>query len=148
MSNLLFLLRLQVLLRIHATCGCILRVWFRDLICTVLQEAMRLYSSAVDKFEKVLAIKPDSVSVLVTCGLALKDMALCMSLDDPDTLINLEVTSSSIHSLICLTTAHLCCFKCISFTLSMQLARQAVVLSSSTFSTLEFAVLCLMLLLK
>ncbi|KAL0033584.1 hypothetical protein WJX79_005150 [Trebouxia sp. C0005] len=54
------------------------------------EEAMRLYSSAVDKFEKVLAIKPDSVSVLVTCGLALKDMALCMSLDDPDTLINLE----------------------------------------------------------
>lgn len=28
--------------------------------------------------------------MLVTCGLALKDMALCMSLDDPDTLINLE----------------------------------------------------------
>lgn len=52
---------------------------------------MRLYSSAVDKFEKVLALKPDNVSVMVTCGLALKDMALCMSLDDPDTLINLEV---------------------------------------------------------
>ncbi|DBB01005.1 hypothetical protein WJX77_011002 [Trebouxia sp. C0004] len=54
------------------------------------EDAMRLYSSAVDKFEKVLALKPDNVSVLVTCGLALKDMALCMSLDDPDTLINLE----------------------------------------------------------
>ena len=52
---------------------------------------MRLYSSAVDKFEKVLAIKADNVPVLVNCGLALKDMALCMSLDDPDTLINLEV---------------------------------------------------------
>ncbi len=79
---------------------------------------MRLYSSAVDKFERVLALKPDNVSVLVTCGLALKDMALCMSLDDPDTLINLEVNPSSIHSLVCLTTAHLCCFKCISYAAS------------------------------
>ena len=52
---------------------------------------MRLYSSAVDKFEKVLAVKADNVEVLVICGLALKDMALCMSLDDPDTIINLEV---------------------------------------------------------
>ena len=52
---------------------------------------MRLYSSAVDKFERVLAIKADNVPVLVNCGLALKDMALCMSLSDPDTLINLEV---------------------------------------------------------
>ena len=78
---------------------------------------MRLYSSAVDKFEKVLALKPDNVSVLVTCGLALKDMALCMSLDDPDTLINLEVNSSGIHISICLRTAHICCFEFISFTM-------------------------------
>ncbi len=77
---------------------------------------MRLYSSAVDKFEKVLALQQNNVSVLVTCGLALKDMALCMSLDDPDTLINLEVNSSGIHSLVCLTTVDLCCFEFISFT--------------------------------
>lgn len=68
---------------------------------------MRLYSSAVDKFEKVLALKPDNVSVLVTCGLALKDMALCMSLDDPDTLINLEVKSSGIRTWICLNSSRI-----------------------------------------
>lgn len=62
---------------------------------------MRLYSSAVDKFEKVLALQPDNVSVMVTCGLALKDMALCMSLDDPDTLINLEVTLCGCYPLRC-----------------------------------------------
>ena len=59
---------------------------------------MRLYSSAVDKFEKVLALKPDDLSVLVNCGLALKDMAMCMSLDDPDTLINLEVSHCPHHA--------------------------------------------------
>jgi len=104
-------LRLQVLLsimvRMYATCCCILWFWFYDLICTVLQDAMRLYSSAVDKFEKVLALKPDNVSVLVTCGLALKDMALCMSLDDPDTLINLEVNSSGIHTFIGLNSSRM-----------------------------------------
>ncbi len=72
-----------------------------------MQDAMRLYSSAVDKFEKVLALKPDNVSVLVTCGLALKDMALCMSLDDPDTLINLEVHFPSIQRFVCLPIADL-----------------------------------------
>ena len=56
-----------------------------------MQEAMRLYSSAIDKLEKVLAMQPDNVAALVTCGLALKDMALCMQPGDPDTLINLEV---------------------------------------------------------
>lgn len=56
-----------------------------------MQEAMRLYSSAIDKLEKVLALQPNNVAGLVTCGLALKDMALCMQPDDPDTIINLEV---------------------------------------------------------
>jgi len=45
--------------------------------------------------------------VLVTCGLALKDMALCMSLDDPDTLINLEVNSSGIHTFIGLNSSRM-----------------------------------------
>ena len=67
-----------------------------------LQEAMRLYSSAVDKFEKVLAVKADNVEVLVICGLALKDMALCMSLDDPDTIINLEVCTHHVAGCFCL----------------------------------------------
>lgn len=65
-----------------------------------MQEAMRLYSSAIDKLEKVLAMQPDNVAALVTCGLALKDMALCMQPEDPDTLINLEVTLfAKLHAL-------------------------------------------------
>ena len=85
-----------------------------------MQDAMRLYSSAVDKFEKVLALKPDNMSVLVTCGLALKDMALCMSLDDPDTLINLEVSLPScavcggcmtyLHSIVGEVQVKRCCW--------------------------------------
>lgn len=58
-----------------------------------VQDAMRLYSSAIDKLEKVLALQPNNAAALLTCGLALKDMALCMQPDDPDTQINLEVFS-------------------------------------------------------
>ena len=72
--------------------GC--RKLLQDLLKAVfdLQDAMRLYSSAIDKLEKVLALQPNNVAALLTCGLALKDMALCMQPDDPDTQINLEVS--------------------------------------------------------
>ncbi|KAL3162313.1 hypothetical protein ABBQ32_009999 [Trebouxia sp. C0010 RCD-2024] len=53
------------------------------------EDAMRLYSSAIDKCDQVLEIKPRKASVLVTLGLALKDMALCMTLDDPDVQLHL-----------------------------------------------------------
>ena len=54
---------------------------------------MRLYSSAIDKCDQVLEIKPRNPSVLVTLGLALKDMALCMTLDDPDVQLHLAVSA-------------------------------------------------------
>lgn len=54
---------------------------------------MRLYSSAIDKCDQVLEIKPSDASVLVTFGLALKDMALCMTLDDPDVQLHLAVST-------------------------------------------------------
>lgn len=63
----------------------------RPPIC--MQEAMRLYSSAIDKCDQVLEIKPRDTAVLVTFGLALKDMALCMTLDDPDVQLHLAVST-------------------------------------------------------
>lgn len=54
---------------------------------------MRLYSSAIDKCDQVLEIKPRDTAVLVTFGLALKDMALCMTLDDPDVQLHLAVST-------------------------------------------------------
>lgn len=60
---------------------------------------MRLYSSAIDKCDQVLEIKPRDPSVLVTLGLALKDMALCMTLDDPDVQLHLAVNAPSNLSL-------------------------------------------------
>lgn len=58
-----------------------------------MQDAMRLYSSAIDKCDQVLEIKPRDTAVLVTFGLALKDMALCMTLDDPDVQLHLAVST-------------------------------------------------------
>ena len=65
----------------------------------MVQDAMRLYSSAIDKCDQVLEIKPESPAVLVTIGLALKDMALCMTLDDPDIHTHLEVSAGLILQL-------------------------------------------------
>ena len=55
---------------------------------------MRLYSSAVDKCDQVLEMKPKDASVLTTIGLALKDMASCMAPNDPEVQIHLQVNIS------------------------------------------------------